>query len=200
MSSCCLVVLWSCGPVVLLSCFWNCNRPSNLTRLIEATKLLCACSASFFLSPCSSGSVGRNHFMIGLIKSAAFNRRPQLNKHKCARLQPQMPRRRLRPPRASRLFPVTRPRVLPLHRAAPGCGTPPIAAPSIVLLTRPGILRPNKQRNNPAKTTGSTVAACAIPPTPLRRPLRRRSGKRGSLGQRPEVRGQRSEIRDHRKS
>ena len=43
-----------------------------------------------------------------------------------------------------------------------------------------GILRRNKQRNNPAKTTGSTAAACAIPPTPLRRPRRRRRSERGS--------------------
>jgi hypothetical protein len=117
--------------------------------------------------------------MIELIRSAGFNRRPQLNKHRCARPQPQMPRRR-RPHRASRLFPVTRPRVLPLRRAAPGCGTPPIAILSTVLLSRPAILRPNKQRNNPAKTTGLTVAAYAIPPTPLRRPRRRRSGELGS--------------------
>ena len=150
---------------------------------------MCAYSASFFLSPCLSGSAGRNHFMIGLIRCAAFNRRPQLNKHRCARPQPQTPRRR-RPRRASRLSPVTRPRVLLLRRAAPGCGTQPIAIRSIVLLTRPGILRRNKQRNNPAKTTGLTAAAYAIPPTPLRRRQARRSGERGSLGQRSEISSQ----------
>ena len=126
--------------------------------------------------------------MIGLIRCAGFNRRPQLNKHRRARPQPQMPRRR--PRRVSRLFPVMRPRVLPLRRAAPGCGTPPIAILSTVLLSRPGILRPNKQRNNPAKPTGLTVAACAIPPTPLRRQQGRRRGERGSPVQRSGIRGQ----------
>jgi hypothetical protein len=123
------------------------------------------------LSPCLSGSAGRNHFMIELIRFAGSNRRRRRQLHKRRRARPQ-PRQRRRPRRASRLFPVTRPRVLPLRRAAPGCGTPPIAILSIVLLTRPGILRRNKQRNNPAKTTGWTAAACAITSTPLRRPLR----------------------------
>jgi hypothetical protein len=189
MSSCSHVVLWSCGLAVPLSCFWNCNRPSNLTRLIEATKLLCACSASFFLSPCLSGSAGRNHFMIELIKFAGSNRRRRRQLHKRRRARPQ-PGQRRRPRRGSRLFPVTRPRVLPLRRAAPGCGTPPIAILSTVLLTRPGILRPNKQRNNPAKPTGSTVAACAIQRTPLRRPRRRR--RASVVRQRSEVGRQRS--------
>jgi hypothetical protein len=141
---------------------------------------LCACSASFFLSPCLSGSVGRNHFMIGLIKCAGFNRGPQLNKHRCARPQPRIQRRR-RPRRGNRLSPVTCPRVLLRRPAAPGCGTRRIAVPSIVLLTRLGILRRNKQRNNPVKTTGLMAKASVTPSTLRRRRQQgRRSGTRGS--------------------
>ena len=139
---------------------------------------MCACSASFFLSPCSSGSAGRNHFMIGLIRSAGFNRRPQLNKHRCARPQPQMPRRRRLLRRASRLFPVMRPRGLLPPRAVTGCGTRLITILSIARPTR--LTTPN---NNPAKTTGSIAVVCAIITMPLRRLQRRRSGERGSAFQ-----------------
>jgi len=121
--------------------------------------------------------------MIELIRCAGFNRQPQLNKHRCGRPQPQMPRRQ-RPRRVSRSFHVTRPRVLPRRRAAPGCGIRRIAVRSIVLLTRPGIVRRNKQRNNPVKTIGLTVAVCAIPSTLLRRLRRRRSGQRSEISSR----------------
>ena len=53
-------------------------RSLELYSLVESATLglkerffSCACSASFFLSPCLSGSAGRNHFMIELIRFAA---------------------------------------------------------------------------------------------------------------------------------
>ena len=133
---------------------------------------MCACSARFSWSPCLSGSAGRNHFMIGLIRSAAFSRNPPL-KHRYTKPQLQRQRRRLLR-HASRLFPVTRPRGLLPRRAVTGCGTRLITILSIVRPTR--LRTPN---NKPTKTTGSIAVVSAIITTPLRRLRHPRNGERG---------------------